>query len=265
MKRLFIAVLALVTLVPACALAQSPFDGTWKLDPSTLHWSGTPGAVVSIQDGVFEFRAPGEPTLRVKADGADHPVTGFPDYNSVAIELVNDHTVKETDKNDGKVVSTSTISVAADGKTATDAFTDNTGPKPASGELIVDRVGKPVSGANAVVGRWKRSHFASLTDPSDNLILKVTGDRLSVGNEAGEDSYTVTLGGKPVPFTRNGKPSGTVSAQQFGKNSVRLTYANDGKVTHTMTLKLASDDQSLEMIIHDPRTGATTTMVHRKA
>lgn len=265
MKGSFAAGLALALLLPASALAQSPFDGTWRLDPSTVHSTGGTPAAISIKDGVYQFEEHGSPTLKVKADGADHPVTGFHGYNSVAIELVNDHTVKETDKQDGKVVGTSTATVAADGKTSTVAFTDHTGPRPASGEFVVERVGEPLRGSNAVAGRWKFSHYASLNDPSDNVTLEVSGNQVSLGDEAGGDSFTATIGGKPVPFMRDGKPSGTVSAKRLAHNTLRFTYAKDGEVSHTTTLKLAGDDRSLEMIIHDPHTGATTTMVHHKA
>lgn len=265
MKTLFAAGVALALLVPVCAWAQSSFDGTWKLDPSTIHTTGGPDTVISIKDGIYQLQELGHPTLRVKADGADHLVTGFPGYNSAAIELVNDHTVKETDKQDGKIVGTSLATVAADGKTGTLTFTDDTGSQPAKGEAIVERVGQPVPGSNAVAGRWKLTHYVSLTDPANNVILKLTGNQLSRSDEAGAYSFTATLGGKPAAVTRDGKPSGTVSAKQVGETGLSLSFAKDGKVTHTMILKLAKHARSLEMIIHNPHTGATTTMMHHKA
>lgn len=152
MKRVLIAGVAFALLVPVCALAQSVFNGTWKLDPATLHMSHAKVETISLKHGVWECKGCGESgsTIKVNADGADHPVTGQSGFNTVAIEVINDHSVKEIDKMDGKVVGTTIGTVAAGGKTSTLQFTDDRGPKPASGTMIADRIGKPVPGENAV-------------------------------------------------------------------------------------------------------------------
>lgn len=264
MKRLIVAGFALALLVPACALAQSAFDGTWKLDPSTLHLSGDKGHVVSLKHGVYECKNCGPSTMKVKADGKDHPVTGNPDYDTVAIDVINDHSIKETDKKDGKVVGTSTATVAADGKTSTIEFTDNTGPKPASGTFVVERAGSAVPGENALTGTWKFGHYENLSDPSDTTVLKVDGNQITAGNEAGSSSYTAEIGGKAVPFTRNGKPDGTVSVKRAGKDSLRATFEKDGKTTRIMTITVAANGKTMQMITHNPHTGVTATMIHDK-
>lgn len=265
MKRIFIAGVALALLVPACAFAQGVFDGTWKLDPATLHVTHAVVETLSLKNGVWKCEKCGgsESTITVKADGADHPVTGQSGYNTVAIEVVNDHTVKETDKMDGKVVVTRLGTAAADGKTSTIQFTDDTGPKPASGTFVVDRVGKLVPGQNAIAGRWTFGHYTSLSDPSTTLILELTGDRVTVGNAAGE-SYTAVIGGPAVSYLRNGKPDGMVAMTRVGTRSLRATFKKHGKVTATNTVTVAPNDKTLQMTIHNPHTGVTSTMIHDK-
>jgi hypothetical protein len=265
MKRLLIAGLALALLVPACALAHSAFNGTWKLDPSTLHVTGGTGHVQSLKNGVYECsKGCGPSTIKVKADGTDHAVTGNPDYDTVAIEVISDHSIRETDKKDGKIVSTSTATVAADGKTGTVEFTDNSGPKPASGTFVVERAGNAMPGESALTGTWKFGHYKSLSDPSDTVVLNVVGNRITAGNEAGSSSYTAEIGGKAVPFTHNGKPDGTVSVKRAGKDSLRATYEKDGTVTRTVTVTVAANGKTMKMITHNPHTGATATMIHDK-
>lgn len=266
MKRVLIAGVALALLVPACALAQSVFNGTWKLDPATVRVSHAKGVTISLKDGVWNCNRCGHSgsAITVKADGADHPVTGQPGIDTVAIEVINDHAVKETDKLDGKVVGTETSTVAADGKTATNQFTDDTGAKPASGTLVVDRIGGPVAGENAVAGRWRFDHYTSLSDPSETLILKLVGNRITVGNAADEDPYTAEIGGKAVPLSRNGKPDGTVAVTRVDARSLRSTFENHGKVRGTVTVTVAPDGKTLQMTTHNPRTGATSTMTHDK-
>lgn len=38
------------------------------------------------------------PPFKIKANGSDQPVTGHPYYNTVAIKVVSDHEIEETDK-----------------------------------------------------------------------------------------------------------------------------------------------------------------------
>src|SRR5215469_17058209 len=116
MKRSLLFGVALVSLLPAFAMAQSAFDGTWKVDLSKVQMPAKPD-VLSLKKGVYNCETC-TPPITVKADGDDHAVTGHPYYDSVAIKVVDDHTIQETDKKNGKVVATSTIAVAADGKTA---------------------------------------------------------------------------------------------------------------------------------------------------
>lgn len=265
MKRVLIAGVALALLVPACASAQSVFDGTWKLDAATLHVSHARLETVSLKNGVWRCERCGgaDSTITVKADGADHPVTGQSGYNTVAIKVVNDQTVKETDKMDGKVVGTMLGTAAADGKTATIQFTDDTGLKPASGTVVLDRVGEPVPGENAIAGGWTFGHYTSLSDPSTILTLKFVGDRVTVSNAAGE-SYSAVIGGPAVPYRRHGRPDGTVAMTRVGTRGLRATFEKHGKVTATNTVTVATNGKSLQMTIHNLRTGTTSTMIHDK-
>ena len=59
-----------------------------------------------------------------KLDGKDYPVKGAYFYNSVSLKRVDDHTIEETDKRDGKVVEVARISVSPDGKKMTVVATD---------------------------------------------------------------------------------------------------------------------------------------------
>lgn len=264
MKRLLIAGVALALLVPAFALAESVFDGSWKLEPATLQVTGGQHAVVSLKDGVYACRHCGATDFKVKADGKDHAVAGNPDYDTIAIEVLNDHAVRETDKKDGKVVAMSTATASADGNSLAIDFTDHSGPQPASGTLVVTRLGKATAGANAVVGEWAFGHYESLSDPSGTMMLKVTGNQITLRDAAGSRSATAEIGGPAVAFTRNGKADGTIAVQRLARNSLRMTFAKHGKVTGTTTITVAADGKSLKMTSHNPKTGATSTMIHRK-
>ncbi|HLI19457.1 MAG TPA: hypothetical protein VKV22_14460 [Rhodanobacteraceae bacterium] len=261
MKRLLVAGFALALLFPALAFAQNPFNGTWKLDPTTVHQTGGEAMVMSLKNGMYHCNC--HPPIAVKADGQDHPVKGHDGFDAVAIKVVNDHTIERTYKKDGKVVSEDTITVAANGNTATIEFNDNNGSDHATGRGVLRRVAKGTPGSNAVAGSWRLDHVESGSGNVFDPTYKIEGD--TVTSTAGGDSYTAQLGGKAVPNMVNGKADGTVSVRMLNKNTLRETYAKDGKVTSTATMTVASDGKTMKMVIHDMKSGVTTTMIHDKA
>ena len=52
MKRPLYAIAAFALLLPALALAQSAFNGTWKTDPNSIRDTGKP-MVVTLKDGMY--------------------------------------------------------------------------------------------------------------------------------------------------------------------------------------------------------------------
>ena len=102
MKNLFFIGLLVLLVVPMAAMAQSPFDGTWKWDPSSVQWPEKPD-VFLLQNGMFECKTC-VPPVNVKADGTDQQVTGDPYRDTVNVKAIDDHNVEETSKKDGKVV-----------------------------------------------------------------------------------------------------------------------------------------------------------------
>ena len=152
MRRLLWALMLGTLLLPRLAFAQSPFDGTWKVDMNKVDFPKKPD-VYLLQNGMYECKTC-VPPVNVKADGEDQKVTGHPYYDSVAIKVINDHEIEETDKKDGKVVATSKTTVSPDGKTATFEFTDssNTNAAPVTGKGEATRVAKGPAGSNAISG-----------------------------------------------------------------------------------------------------------------
>lgn len=261
MKKLLAASVALALFMPALVFAQSAFNGTWKLDPGTVHSTGGEATVISLKNGMYHCNC--HPPVAVKADGEDHPVKGNKHVDTVAIKVVDDHTVQETEKKDGKVISTSTMTVAADGKTAVNEFTDSDGADHATGKVVLKRVAKGAPGSNALAGSWRLDHVESASGNVFDPTFKIDGNSVTSSDAAG-DAYTATIGGKAVPNMVNGKADGTVAVKRLGKNTLRETYAEDGKVTSTSTMTIAADGKSMKMVVHNMKNGRTTTMTHEK-
>lgn len=248
MKRLLVAGCALALLVPACALAQSAFNGTWKTDTSSIKSSGEP-LVIHLKDGLYQNNS--HPPIKIKADGADHAVTGHPGYDSVAIEVVNDHTIKQTEKRDGKVVSVMTVAVAPDGKTANYEFTSYTSTGTATGKGVAERVAKGAPGSNAVAGTWKFGHMESASANGLTSTYKVDGNDISYSDPTGS-AYTAKIDGKAVPYTSGMGVSGiTVAVKREGKDSLRETWYRDGKETSHDTLTVSVDGKTMKTTYRD--------------
>lgn len=261
MKRLLIAGFTLALLVPALALAQSVFDGTWKLDPTTVHQSGGKARIIHLKNGWYECNC--TPPVKVKADGQEHAVKGHKGFDSVAVTVINDHSIRRTDQKDGKVVSENTFTVAVDGKTATGEFSDHNGSNNAEGKAVWKRVAEGAPGSNAVAGSWRLDHVLSASGNVFDPTYKIEGDMVTSSNGAG-DSYTAKLGGKAAPDMTNGKADGTVSVRMLNSHTLRETYAKNGKVTSTATLTISPDGKTMKMVLHNVKTGATTSMTHHK-
>src|SRR5512143_3262334 len=104
------AMLLLAVLGLAGALwAQSPFDGTWKVDLNKAQFPDKPD-VFAIQNGMF-ICSTCDPKIDVKADGTDQAVKGSKEFDTLTVKIVDDKTVQFTRKKSGKVVSSSKESV----------------------------------------------------------------------------------------------------------------------------------------------------------
>jgi len=78
----------------------------------------------ALSGTTLKMTAPTGQSYSAPVDGTDSPFMGDPGQTSVSIKRVNDSTIDETDKRDGKVIGSAHITVSADGKTMTIAWKD---------------------------------------------------------------------------------------------------------------------------------------------
>lgn len=261
MKRLLLAGFALALLAPALVWAQDSFTGTWKLDPASVHRTGKP-LVMSLKDGMYHCNC--TPVISVKADGEDHPVSGHENFNTVAIKIVDEHTIQETDKQDGKVVSGGNFTVAADGKTATSEFTQyHDGAATGGAKATFKRTSNGAAGSHAVAGSWQFSQGISASGGISSDTYKVAGNDISYSDESG-NAYTAMIDGKAVPLMNHGKQDGTVSVKRLDKQTLRETYQKDGKTTLTSTMSVSADGRTMKTSNHNPKSGRTTSFDSNK-
>ena len=242
-KLVFLAPLGAL-VISFSAGAQSPFDGTWKVNLNNVDFAKKPD-VYLLQNGMYSCKSC-TPPYTVKADGKDQPITGHAYVDSVAIQVVNDHTIKETDKKGGKLVGTSTVTVSPDGKTAEVEFSDasntNGGP-PVTGKGTSELVAKGPAGSHAVSGSWRMTKISSMSDNGLIYIYKTKGDELSMSSKTGQ-SYTAKFGGPDAPM--KGDPGVTsVSVKRMG-NTFEETDKRNGKVIGVLKLTVKPDGKTAQ-------------------
>jgi hypothetical protein len=258
MRKLSLLVsLGPLLFAPLCAIAQSAIDGTWKVDMSKVDFPKKPD-VYLLQNGIYECKTC-TPPIKVKTDGTDQPVTGHPYFDTVAIKVVNDHEIQETDKKGGKVVATSTTTASADGKTVNFTFKDssNTNGGPAvTGKGEAELVTKGPSGSHVLSGSWRTTKIEGISDNAIVFTYKITGDSIAFSNPTGQ-AYTATLGGADAPM--NGDPGVTsVSVKVIGKNVLEETDKRDGKAISVFKMTVAPDGKTAKATVEDMLQHRTT-------
>jgi hypothetical protein len=256
MKKLFFLVVLAAMLMPMLAMAQSAFDGTWKIDMNKVDFSKKPD-IYLLQNGMYECKTC-TPPYKIKADGSDQPVSGHPYYDSVAIKVVTDHEIEETDKKNGKVVATSTVTVSPDGNTSMFNFSDSSntnGGPPVTGKGEATRVAKGPAGSNAISGSWRTTKLESLSDNATVWTYKVSGDEITMTNPTGQ-SYAAKLNGADAPM--KGDPGISSVSVKMGKDTLEETDKRDGKVIGVFKMKVASDGKTAKASYDDKLQKKTT-------
>jgi hypothetical protein len=92
-----------------------PLSGKWQMRIiKNATEAGTLTTYRSIPGGLKILN--GRQSYDVKFDGKDYPISGDR-HATVSLKLINDYTLEEVDKNDGKILTIIRMSVSQDGKT----------------------------------------------------------------------------------------------------------------------------------------------------
>jgi hypothetical protein len=254
MKKILLFGLLIALVVSLPAIAQNAFDGTWKFNLNDAQFAKKPDVFV-LQDGMYHCKTC-VPAIDIKADGQDQPVEGHPYFDSVSIKVVDDRTIEEVDKKNGKTVATVKTTASQDGKTANFEFTDssNTNADPVSGKGTITQVAKGPAGSHAVSGSWVTSKLDTLSDNGLTVTFKVEGDSLSMTNLTGQ-SYVAKLDGTDAPY--KGDPGITsVSVKSVGKNTIEETDKREGKVISVARMTVGSDGKIITLKVEDKLRGS---------
>jgi len=233
------------SLLSSSAFAQTTpsaldrFVGTWKEDESKTKVSGQTLVFRQGAKNIEELRG-GEVNPLVQQvifDGKLHVVDG---PASTAWTQIDANTYERKLTENGKLVTTRTLTLSADGKTLTEK-TDRTRAdgKPRTVTIMYQRV----DGQKGLVGRWKAQSSKS-TLPFERHVEPVGTNGLKYSDATGQ-SLTLTLDGKPAPTTGPGVITGTMTALRVtGDRTLQITTSRNGKDISRTELVLSADGKS---------------------
>ena len=227
--------------------------GTWKADLATSEFEDQPD-VYLIKDGKYDCSSC-SPPLSVAADGKFHPVPDRPYYDSLAVTIVDDRTVKFERKKGDRDAGSSTWQLSPDGNTLNAEFVDKSTDKAVSGKGTSTRVAATPAGAHAVSGSWKANRLDNLSDEGLTFSYEVEGD--TIKSQAGDGTtYEAKVGGPDA--TVQGDPSGlTVSIARPSPNVLIETFKREGKIVGVSTITVGADGK-LTGVYENKVQGSTT-------
>lgn len=236
-------------LMPTLTMAQSVFDGTWKGDLGSVKFPQKPDEYL-LKDGVYHCKTCAPP-IQVKADGQDQKVAGHPYFDAMNIKVVDDRTIEEVDKKNGKTVATSKTWVSPDGNTLMFEFTDSsaTNADPVTGKGSETRVSKGPAGSHAISGSWRMAKIESMSENGLTVSYKVTGDSLTMSTLNGQ-GYTAKLDGTEAPY--KGDPGTTsVCVKKINDHELEETDKRDGKVISVARVTVSTDGKTMNIAVDD--------------
>ena len=256
MKKLMMLLLAL----PLLGWAQSPFDGTWKMDTNTAQFPQQPD-VFSIQNGMYECKTC-VPPYKVKADGQWHDVKGHPYADKVMVKVVDDKHVEQASQKGGKDVGSEKDALSDDGKTMTVDWVDKSAPngKEVTGKSTMTRVAPGPAGSHAFSGSWRQEKVADVNPEGLVFTYKSTTDGMEYSNPQGQ-SYSAKFDGAYVPI--QGDPANTlVSVKKLSADTFTETNKRNGKIVGIGKITVQGNKMMLEY--DDKEQGRTSKIVAEK-
>ena len=256
MRRICMLLIALSTF----AAAQSPFDGTWKVDLKSAQFDKKPDVLV-LQNGMFECKTC-VPAVSVKADGNWQPVKGHPYFDQMMVKVVDDKHVKQATKKNGKDMGGETDTISADGKTMTVDWVDKSAPtgKEVTGKTTLTRVAAGPAGSHAFSGSWRAEKVADMPDEGLLFTYKSTKDGMDFNTPTGQ-SYSAKWNGPEVPI--KGDPGNTmVSIKKMGPDSFQEISKRDGKEVGVATYMVKGD--TFSATYEDKQQGRTMKYTAKK-
>jgi hypothetical protein len=256
------ALLILLLLWPTVLLAQSPFDGTWVAKLDSVQFPKRPERY-SLQNATYECSTC-IPIINVKADGKDYPVAGSPYFSTIAVQVVNDHSIQITEKQADRTVYSETDTVSSDGNDLVARITDSAAAdgEPVTAVETYKRTSQGPAGSNPISGSWQAEKIEASSQNGISVTYHSIPDGLQASNPGGE-GYSAKFDGRDYPI--HGEPAhNTVSLRRINANTIVETDKQDGAVHYKLRMTVSRDGRSMKVKETDNERGTQITYLMEK-
>jgi hypothetical protein len=244
----------------AASAADSPWNGTWKLDPAKSHLTGQtftyserPGGMLHYEDGStasFDFGLDGKEYRSWANRTTSWTAAGKNAWDTVT-------------RADGKLRSKGRVSLSEDGRTLTMSFG---GTRPDGQEFHEEDVFNRVSGTDGLAGTWRSSKVTNPAGPQTFIITSPAAGVLRYEIPDQKISLDYSADGKDYPLEGPTMPPGaTMSFKRLSATKIRYTMKLNGKPDSVGVQSIAADGESFTDTNWNPgRPDEKTTQVYVK-
>src|SRR5215475_2860360 len=242
----------------AAFAADSPWNGTWKLDTAksqltgqTITYSERPGGMLHYEDGStasFDFGLDGKEYKTWANRTAAWTPAGSGAWDAVI-------------RADGQVRAKGHVALSADGKTLTMTFS---GTRPDGQDFHEEDVFTRVSGTDGLAGTWRTTKVSGPTQPQTFVISSPAAGVLHYEIPDQKASAEGRTDGKDNPLTGPMFPKGlTISFKRLGPTKIKYVIKSDGKPDSIGVQSIAADGASFTDTSWNPgRENEKTTSVY---
>ena len=198
------------------------------------------------------------PPYSVKADGAEHMVTGQAYFDIVKVKVTGPNSADIVLKQGSKELVRFSDTVSADGTMLTSKVTNFVGVQTVTDELMAKRVAAAPADSHPLSGSWvEQQHVGGDLRP---VQYRMTAEGFQMRWNG--QSYDAKFDGRE--YSVAGDPGKTVSLKKIDDATVEETDHRQGKVVDEIRLSLAEDGNTITVIDKDIAHGQTVTYTLEK-
>jgi hypothetical protein len=260
MKKLLILCSALALPAASALAADSPWSGTWKIDPAQSHFTGETFTLTKGPGNMLHYMDGSSASYDFGIDGKEYKT--WSNRSTIWIPAGNNawDTVTQAV---GRVLVKSHRQLSADGKTLTITLT---GTRPDGTAFREEEVYDRVSGTAGLMGTWRSVKVSEPDGPRQFVIsspapgvLHYEVPDMKASAEGRTDGTDNPLTGPDLP------PGSTISFKMLSPDKIRYVMKIDGKTDNIGEQTLAADGRSFTDVNWNPgKESEKTTAVYLK-
>jgi hypothetical protein len=236
--------LSLLLLLPMISSADSPFAGQWVMKPERTTFSMRTTDLL-IERNLYRLSSCGD-ALEAPTDGIEHPVSGWPTFDTLSVRIVDRRKVEITQKLAGKMTWKGVYTVSRDQRLMTLQFEDDRPVNAVIGTLEYARVGEPLSGAHSLSGSWRPQKLTRLSPTGLSMHIEDLEKGLAIRWSDGR-SVDTNLDARHYPL--NGYLAGaTISVLRSRPDTLAINRFQNAAPVEVSRAVLSEDAQTMTYV-----------------